>query len=158
MQYKEFPIISSKYTQAVCNRIWEVGTDTAKRVRKTLQPRMIVQHVHTELCALYEIAAGFHDQDLLEGYVVQCGTFCGGSACTMAHALKDANREFIPLLTIDNYTKNYPPLLEAFNSAYIECRENIWAHNLKDYVTLVLAEDTQYLKQFLVSTDTRRFH
>ena len=69
----------------------------------------------------------------------------------MAHAVKESKSDFTPVVTIDNYTKAYAPLHEVFNQAYVECRENIWANHLQDYVTLIIANDTSYLKTFWAS-------
>ncbi len=148
MKYTDFPLKQSKYATAIVRKVRENATASAARIRQTVSPRHIIQHSETELCTLYEIAASLHDDELLVGYTLQCGTFCGGSACVMAHALKDANSDFTPILTIDSYTKEFEPLREAFNNAYIECRENIWANNLTEHVHLVLADDVQYLKHF----------
>ena len=147
-QIDSFPLTQSKYATFIARGIVETATKIAQTNRGTLDPKGIVQHTENELRALFEIAAGFHDTNLLKGYILQCGTFCGGSACIMARALKESSSEFIPLVTVDNYTKKYSPLRKAFDQAYVECRENIWTNQLRDYVTLIISNDTSYLQTF----------
>lgn len=148
MGYQKFKALNLGYTRSIVVALRETATDIANKYRKAPKVEEIIQHSHEELEILYEIAAGMHDIDILQGYVVQCGAFCGGSACAMGRAIKDANKEYAPVLAIDSYTKSYGPLRELFNNAYRECRENIWANNLQDYVTLVVSDDALFLKQF----------
>ena len=108
----------------------------------------VVQHSQAELVALYEIAAGRHDINRLEGHVLQCGLFCGGSAIMMAHALRDDDSNEQPLIAIDSYTKDYRPLRELFDNAYVEMRENLWEFRLYDHITVVLSDTVSFLKHF----------
>ena len=149
MNFKPFPLAELKYTTARCKQIVATTTAIARKYRGNPHPREIVQHTLSELVALYEIASGWHNKDVLKGYSLQCGVFAGGSACVIADALRSINTSYTPLIAIDNYTRNYAPMRELFNQVYLECRENIWANDFHHYINLVVADDLDYLKHFL---------
>ena len=148
MDYQEFPDLGLSYTLAITEKIRAIANETAQKSRGAPEPTGIIQHTMRELRVLYEVAAGFHDTDLVEGYALQCGIFCGGSACVMGHALKDANKDYFPVVAIDSYTKEYEPLRATFDKAYQESRENIWALGLSNFVTTVISDDTLFLRNF----------
>lgn len=149
VNFNPLPLAQLEFTKARCKQIVDTATGIARKHRTNPHPREIVQHTLSELVALYEIASGWHNGNVPKGYSLQCGAFAGGSACVIADALRRVNTPYAPLIVIDDYTRKYPPMLELFNQVYIECRENIWANDLHRYVTLVIADDLDYLKHFL---------
>ena len=89
-----------------------------------------------------------HDSFPLEGQILQCGLFCGGSAFTMAYAIRNSPTINTPLIAIDSYTKDYRPLRQLFNDAYHEFRENLWEFRLHDDIAAVLSDTVSFLKSF----------
>lgn len=108
----------------------------------------VVQHTNAELEALYQLAARMHDTEHLEGDILQCGLFCGGSAFVMAHAARDDDSHETPVIAIDSWTKRYLPLRDLFDAAYVEYRENLNEFRLEEDVTAVHSDTASYLAHF----------
>ena len=66
----------------------------------------------------------------------------------MAHAMRDDSSNPYPLIAIDSYTKDYRPLRQLFDNAYVEMRENLWEFRLHEHITPVLADTVLYLQHF----------
>ena len=56
-----------------------------KNVAEGVNP---ILHGRDELHAMYEVAAGLHDEETLGGWIINCGIYQAGSACIMALALR----------------------------------------------------------------------
>lgn len=146
LNFSEFPLKGEDKTKhfvsdvrAICNHVAQTNRGDA------FDSAYVVQHSDAELMALYEIVQGEHDNAPLSGSVLQCGIFCGGSAITMAQALKDQNAA-APVVAIDSFTKDYAPLRELFSNAYHEFRENLWEFRLQDYVIACIADTGVFLE------------
>lgn len=66
----------------------------------------------------------------------------------MAHAMRDDSSNAHPLVAIDSYTKDYRPLRQLLDDAYIEMRENLWEFRLHEHITPVLSDTVLYLQHF----------
>ena len=100
-----------------------------------------------ESVALYELAAGFHDS--LEGYVVECGVFAGGSAIHMARALKEYQSTYNTLIAIDPYAINQE-VLPVVHSILQKLDFN-------KHVCQILYPDLDFISEFW-KLPTRMFH
>ena len=100
-----------------------------------------------ESVALYELAAGFHDN--LEGYVVECGVFAGGSAIHMARALKEYQSTYNTLIAIDPYAINQE-VLPVVHSILQKLDFN-------KHVCQILYPDLDFISEFW-QLPTRMFH
>lgn len=61
-----------------------------------------IGHTYEEMCAFYELAAGYHDA--ASGYTMQFGISSGGSAVIMGMALRESRNDYAtPLVAIDPY-------------------------------------------------------
>lgn len=57
-----------------------------------------------ELGLLYELSRGLHhDRPDTQGYVVELGTYFGGSSSAMAIGLRDSPTKWKPVITVDSY-------------------------------------------------------
>ena len=148
INFEPFPIEANEKTEQIAKDIQAICLKVAQDNRGGAESAYVVQHSRSELLALYEIAARTHDSLQLDGYVLQCGLFCGGSALMMAHAIRDDSSNKHPLLAIDSYTKDYRPLRQLFDDAYFEMRENLWEFRLHDHITPVLSDTVSYLQHF----------
>ncbi|MDE0298612.1 MAG: class I SAM-dependent methyltransferase [Candidatus Poribacteria bacterium] len=148
INFEAFPIQADEKTEQIAKDIQAICLKVAEDNRGDVESAYVVQHSQSELHALYEIAARTHDRVHLDGYVLQCGLFCGGSALMMAHAMRDDASNPHPLLAIDSYTKDYRPLRELFDDAYFEMRENLWEFRLQEHITPVLSDTVSYLQHF----------
>ena len=146
--FQEFPLIDDDKSRQVAIDIEAICLKVAQDNRTVANAGFVVQHSRRELQALYEIVARAHDAGTLEGHVLQCGLFCGGSAFMMAHALRDDATANHPLVAIDSYTKDYRPLRDLFDNAYLEYRENLWEFRLHEHITAVISDTVSYLGQF----------
>ena len=148
INFEPFPVQADEKTEQIAKDVQAICVKVAHDNRGEVEPAYVVQHSRSELLALYEIAARTHDSVQLDGHVLQCGLFCGGSALMMAHAMRDDSANAHPLLAIDSYTKDYRPLRQLFDDAYFEMRENLWEFRLHDHITPVLSDTVLYLQHF----------
>ena len=148
INFEPFPLQTNEKTEQIAKDIQAICLKVAQDNRGDAESPYVVQHSRAELLALYEIAARTHDRVQLDGYVLQCGLFCGGSALMMAHAMRDDSLNQRPLLAIDSYTKDYRPLRQLFDNAYFEMRENLWEFRLHEHITPVLSDTVLYLQHF----------
>ena len=146
-----FPLANAPRTRQIGTDIVNIANAVAAEHRQNSNLNTdgyVVQHSLNELVALYEIVYGAHDAELrIEGHVLQCGLFCGGSALMMAHAARD-NAQPLPVIAIDSYTKDYKPLRDLFNAAYHESRENTWELRLHEHLTAVVSDTVSFLSNF----------
>ena len=148
INFEPFPLIDDDKSRQVAADIKAICLKVAQDNRGEVDGAYVVQHSQHELQALYEIVARTHDSGHLEGHVLQCGMFCGGSAFMMAHALRDDDSVRYPMVAIDSYTKDYRPLRELFDNAYFEYRENLWEFRLHEHITSVLSDTVSFLTHF----------
>ena len=146
--FQPFPFIGDDKTRQIATDVEAICQKVAEDNRGEVEGAYVVQHSANELHALYEIAARTHDTVQIDGHVLQCGLFCGGSAIMMAHALRDDDSNEHPLIAIDSYTKNYRPLRDLFDNAYFEMRENVWEFRLHEHITTVLSDTVSFLTHF----------
>ena len=147
-EFQSFPLQDTEKSRQIATDIEAVCLEVAKDNRREVSPEYVIQHSGNELQALYEIVSRAHDSVHVDGHVLQCGLFCGGSALMMAHALRDDKTTDNPLLAIDSYTKDYRPLREMFDNAYHEHRENLWEFRLHEHITAALSDTVSYLTHF----------
>ena len=117
-----------------------------------------------ELSVLYELAAGLHDD--LEGYCLEFGTYCGGSAAVMAYGLMDSGIKHQPLVTVDTYRAVwsaykdlspfyfFPPSsmkvsdVDPNTRAYIVSRE-LWSMmGIDGYICRIIYDHFLYMTKF----------
>ncbi len=148
INFELFPLNADEKTEQIAKDIEAICLKVAQDNRNVTDSAYVVQHSQAELLALHEIAARTHDTVHLDGHVLQCGMFCGGSAFMMGHALRDDASNKHPLVAIDSYTKDYRPLRQLFDDAYFEMRENLWEFRLHEHVTAVLSDTVSFLTHF----------
>lgn len=148
LDFQPFPLINAEKTEQIAKDIEAICLKVAQDRRGPADPAYVVQHSRKELQTLYEVAARAHDPGLIEGHILQCGIFCGGSALMMAHALRDDKSTDQTMLAIDSYTKDYRPLRILFDNAYMEYRENLWEFRLHEHITAVQSDTVSYLSEF----------
>ena len=102
-----------------------------------------IMHTYKELCALYELACGYHDTS--NGFIVQFGLYRGGSASAMGFALKSIETHHAkPVIAIDPYLDMNPP----YGDSYRVVKENIQKLNLEDYVCPIIFKDVEFIRKF----------
>ena len=114
-----------------------------REIAKALHNNMFSKTGRTGLQALYELAAGFHDN--VEGYVFELGTFRGGSSIVMADAVRSYKKVY-PVISIDSGKSN--------RSNVVMAQELRAKHELEDYLCYVIFDDLSYLE--LLNTLTPR--
>ena len=104
-----------------------------------------MMHTKMEARRLYEIAFGLYDTDDLEGNIVQCGTYYGGSAAVLGKSVIDRGKsEFV--FTIDNFIKAYPKnSLPAHKLLFDNLKLN--KHTLS--IISVICDDISYISNFV---------
>ena len=97
-----------------------------------------VAHLGTpsEAVALYELAAGFHDDT--DGYILELGTFAGWSAACMALGLQESQTNFDVLYTVDSYIWKPAALAVA--------RANFTGLELDNNICQVIWNDLSFVK------------
>lgn len=100
-----------------------------------------------ELAALYEIAFGLHDESSLEGHIVQCGTYRGGTAAVLATAIRNRGIN-TPMITMDHFRDTPHGDKETTDDVFIAHKRLFEALELRDYVVSVYHEDVSYLSKF----------
>ena len=148
LNFQPFPLQDSDKSKQVAKDVEAICLKVAQDHRGVVDGAYVVQHSQNELQALYEITGRAHDASDVEGHVLQCGMFCGGSAIMMAHAMRDDESCNDPLVAIDSYTKDYRPLRELFDNAYVEMRDNLWEFRLHEHITPVLSDTVSFLTRF----------
>ena len=148
LEFQPFPLRDTDKSKQVAKDIEAICFKVAQDNRGVEDGAYVVQHSQNELQALYEVVGRMHDPVQIEGNVLQCGIFCGGSAFMMAHALRDDDTATAPMLAIDSYTKDYRPLRELFDDAYFEYRENLWEFRLHEHITAVQSDTVSFLAHF----------
>ncbi len=149
MDFQPFPLIEDDKTKQIVADVQAICYKVAQDNRgDDVDSAYVVQHSADELHALYEIASGIHDSFPVEGHILQCGIFCGGSAFTMAHAIRDSATINTQLIAIDSYTKDYRPLRQLFDDAHHEFRENLWEFRLHEHIVAVLSDTVSFLRSF----------
>ena len=93
---------------------------------------------YRELSMLYEIAAGFHQDEDTAGHCLEFGTFRGGSAVIMGLALREYHKE-IPLFTIDSYHTD----VNHINS--LIAQQVFSRFDLKDFICPIIYPDLEAL-------------
>ena len=86
-----------------------------------------------EICVLYELARGLHDDAEIDGYCVDLGTFRGGSAAAMALGVRDGGQT-APVQTVDPYAEPCPRKHDPQRYNYAEARETFMRLGVEDYV------------------------
>lgn len=149
LEFTDFPLRGEEKTQQIVRDVIAICNHIAKTNRGAhCDSAYVVQHSDKELMALFEIVSRAHDKSLVDGSILQCGMFCGGSAIMMAHALRDDTSVIEPMIAIDSYTKDYAPLRELFDNAYFEFRQNVWEFRLHDYIATIISDSVTFLKHF----------
>ena len=93
-----------------------------------------------ELYALYELAFGLHNNPSTEGYVIEFGSYRGGSTCVMGKAIRNSRTHYRPLFAVDPYPKNSPS-----DYAYVISRENYHRLDLTYYICPVICNCLEFL-------------
>lgn len=154
IRIKSFPLspdFPSREAQLCAQRVHDLAHETAKTNRgDKYKEHRVIWHNLEELQFLYELAAGEYNPPNAEGYVLQCGIFCGGSACVLAKAVKDSKQTYKPVIAIDVYKhgSTKPELLQETGFAYQEARVTQHAHDLTNYLYLVIGNDLEFIKNF----------
>lgn len=153
MNIKEFPLLKTFPSEAAkwtAQRVLNLTHETAKNVRgNKYDEKRIIWHNVEELQLLYELGAGRYDFPNVNGYVLQCGVFCGGSACVLAKALKDSRQKYSPMVAIDIY--NNPGDKERqleMEFAHRETRLNQLVLDLTDFLYIVVGDDAVFVENF----------
>lgn len=114
--------------------------------RLGLQHGNPIQHTPEELRMLYEVACGAHDSTKIEGDIVQCGTWKGGTARLMGEAVMRRNLGET-VVTIDNFQGNG----EQSRHIFAVHKEILNELVMSDCVVSVWHDDIHYLSRFPVS-------
>lgn len=150
MTFDKFPLphdYPSKATREAIQRVWDTAHQTSKANRgDQYNKRDVIRHTMEELYFLYDLARGDFDSPGLQGYILQAGVFCGGSACVLAIALRDARRTDKPAIGVDVFRKAGWSVFgsEHVHRAYIEARQNMIALNLHDWLCLSMCSDVVF--------------
>ena len=147
----DFPVQSdfpSSTTKERVDFIFNTCHETAKQSRgKDYKRYPVVSHNDAELYLLYDLARGVYDNTPKEGYIVQCGVPCVGSACVLAAALIDSNQEkYVPVFAVDHYRNHY---------AYVETHINLHKLELRKFLYLGVGNDTVFIELFWERQFTR---
>lgn len=140
---KEFRSISKKnYSKAqqIITNIWD-QVDTIYEEKRRASNRGDYQgilHTFQEMVHLYQIALGIFDEPKMQGDIVQCGTYRGGTAALLGTAVKKRKLEEI-VLTIDNFI---PIEMEPHRKLLA----NLVGQN---HVISVWSDDSFFLNRFL---------
>ena len=96
---------------------------------------------------LYEIAAGFHDEQCdKEAYAIQTGTYRGGSACIIAQGLKYGGLTK-PLIAIDSFEQVFDKSKpETTNDIFLAHKQLIEALNLEKHIMSVWHDSIRFLE------------
>lgn len=138
----------------VYRRILHAAINVAKANRgDAYTGENIIWHSEEEMRFLYDFVTQCVSNES-EGYILQCGIFCGGSACMLASACRDMKYKWYPVLAIDNFYSSAPlpskpgiqPRLIDF--AATESRLSLLTHDLMPYLHLVQADDCQFISSF----------
>ena len=127
------------------------ATTTTEKIREFLLsyskfPANQCEHTELELCFYYEIAAGLHDKEPLDGTVVNIGVFRGGATCAMALGMQHNNKRHEPMIAVDSF-------YDSPGQRYTQYNFNI-VRNFLDYmgitkqVCIIACEDTNFFKLF----------
>ena len=110
-----------------------------ERLRQIRHKVPYVVHLGTgfEAVALYELAAGFHDD--IEGYVLEFGTFAGWSTTVMAIALQRYYTNYNVVYTVDPYSW-YPEALPVARGCFYKL-------GLEKNICQVLWRDLDFVKR-----------
>lgn len=125
--------------------------ENAKAVRdEHYSDKNVVYHSHDELSFLYEVAAGVYDDTRIDGYVLQCGIYSGGSACALAQAIKDSRSPYNPVIAIDIFWKHANPTDGQLRNDFIyrESRDNLHAHGLGHNLMFIVGNDVPFITRF----------
>lgn len=154
-QIKDFPVrepFPNAEADKVANLVFDTVHTTAKANRgDAYDVNKVIWHKMDELRMLYDLASGKYDTPETAGYVFQGGIFCGGSACVMARALKDANHNYKPIVAVDVYahgSKRREPNDEA-RTALVESHINVQKLELSDWLYLVWGTNQIVLSKLL---------
>ena len=153
-EIEEFPLkrdFPSAGTRNRVDQIIDATHETAKANRgDAYQSNRVIWHHREELYLLYDLAAGVYDEETIEGYVFQCGVYCGGSACVLGSAIKDTNQHYKPVFATDIYKHSDPdPFLQQdVTNAYVESRLNQHKHDLTFHLYFGVGDDLFFLRQF----------
>ena len=148
MKIDKFPLVDnypSEATREAVQRVWDTAHRTAKANRGDQYNRKdVIRHTMEELYFLYDLARG--EYDTLDGYIFQAGVLCGGSACVLASALKDARRSDKPVIGVDVFRKASWSVFgsEHEHWPYMEARQNTMALNLHDWLCLSMCFDVVF--------------
>ena len=103
-----------------------------------------------ELGLLYELARGLHhDRPETQGYVIELGSYKGGSTSAMALGVRDSGTKWKPVIAVDSYGRPHPDLQPGdvpnvvdgmkHDENYVRARETYWKLGLAyDYVCQVV--------------------
>lgn len=137
----------------LARNILKTADETARDLRGDFydsnKPRT-VWHSPQELAFYYELAAGMYQPRDTEGYILQCGCWCGGSACAFAGGLRDHPSPFSPAIAIDHFghMKHGLDLRQMKEMPFLETRRTQYKLGLKRHLTLVVSYDVEYLEAF----------
>ena len=100
-------------------------------------PYLVHLGVDKEAAALYELAAGFHDN--LEGYVLEFGTFAGASAACMAAAVRRFQQDYDVIYAIDPYNW-HPETLPIARSVFTRL-------GIEKHICQIIHYDLDFVRQ-----------
>ena len=101
----------------------------------------VCMHTEDELAVFYELAAGFHSENL-DGYIVNAGVFHGGSVCIFGQGQSETVCRDNPILAIDFFYGN------GGNDNYIRARENFNCYGMGSRICLITFDDRKFFDFF----------